>query len=74
MAHEAWIEAATRQQKPTVPSDIERSGQHLLYQPSGTAEEEARERDRATKFVRRLGGEHADELLQALGLDETDDE
>jgi hypothetical protein len=58
MATAEWIESAARERKPVIASDIARSGQHLLYQPTGAAEEEAAERAGAIQMNRCLSNRH----------------
>jgi hypothetical protein len=75
MALESQIEAADRAGRepssPITPTFTSYSNP-LLSLAQGDAEAEAANRSRAIRYVRREGGEHADEFLDALGLTEVD--
>ena len=66
MATSAWIESASRTEKPGRGGDG--YSDHVLSLPAVTPDHEAQERDRATRFVLRQAGADAPQVLEVLGL------
>lgn len=66
MATDAWIASAARVEKrPVGGGDM---GQHVLSMARADEDREARDRVLAARAVRRMAGQDAAELLDALGL------
>jgi hypothetical protein len=68
MASREWIESAAHERGPLVGGHSMGNRMHTLAMARADERREARDRVLADRAVRRIGGEHAGELLAMLGL------
>jgi hypothetical protein len=70
MAFTSQIEAADKASAPgkLIDADVHRKAEHILAMPAGRRDAATEERRLAAACIRRMAGDGADDILEALGL------